>query len=300
MKMKTRKEWIHELINVILGNFIVACGVTFFVLPSSILTGGTAGIAVALEPLVHLEPQLIINALTIGLFPIGSLCLGKAFFMKTVLSAIVYPLFISLLSWAAAGLSFTENPILASVYAGVFLGVGIGLVYRVDGSTGGMDIPPLIIHKYTGLPLSALVMCVDGATVILGAVVYGIEASMIGLLSVFISGQVINRVLTLGAQASKTLFIVSERWEEIRRAISDQIDRGVTLIPSLGGFSDEQKMMIMTVVKQKQYASLQKLIARIDPDAFFVVSDADEVQGAGFTFSQRHRLHDESHVKNFR
>ena len=109
MKMKTRKEWIHELINVILGNFIVACGVTFFVLPSSILTGGTAGIAVALEPLVHLEPQLIINALTIGLFLIGSLCLGKAFFMKTVLSAIVYPLFISLLSWAAAGLSFTEN-----------------------------------------------------------------------------------------------------------------------------------------------------------------------------------------------
>ena len=217
-----------------------------------------------------------------------------------MLSTIVYPLFISLLSWAAGDLSPTADPILSSVYAGVCIGLGIGLVYRVDGSTGGMDIPPLVIHKYTGLPLSALVMCVDGATVILGAVVYGIEASMIGLLSVFVSGQVIKRVLTLGAQASKTLFIVSEHWEEIRRAISDQIDRGVTLIPSLGGFSNEQKMMVMTVVKQNQYASLQKLIARIDPEAFFVVSDADEVQGAGFTFSQRHRSRTDVHVKNFR
>ena len=209
--------------------------------------------------------------------------------MKTVLSALVYPVYISVLSLYFSDMVITDNQLLASIYAGICIGVGIGLVYRVDGSTGGMDIPPLIVHKYTHLPLSVLVMCFDGATVLLGAAVYGIEASMIGLVSVFISGQVINKVLTLGSEASKTLFIISPKWEEIRDAINQELDRGVTLVPALGGYANEQRMMVMTVVKQKQFANLQRLITHIDPEAFFVVNDANEVQGAGFTFGKHYR-----------
>ena len=183
--------------------------------------------------------------------------------MKTVLSTLVYPVYISVLSLYFSDMVITDNQLLASIYAGICIGVGIGLVYRVDGSTGGMDIPPLIVHKYTHLPLSVLVMCFDGATVLLGAAVYGIEASMIGLVSVFISGQVINKVLTLGSEASKTLFIISPKWEEIRDAINQELDRGVTLVPALGGYANEQRMMVMTVVKQKQFANLQRLITHI-------------------------------------
>ena len=289
MGKKKCKELIYEAGSVLLGNLVVALGVTFFILPADILSGGTAGIAVALEPVFHIEPTLLINLLTIGLFALGSLCLGKAFFFKTVLSTIVYPIYITVLNLYFTDVTVTDNQLLASIYAGICIGVGIGLVYRVDGSTGGMDIPPLIVHKYTHLPLSVLVMCFDGATVILGAVVYGIEASMIGLVSVFISGQVINKVLTLGSEASKTLFIISPKWEEIRDAINRELDRGVTLVPALGGFANEQRMMVMTVVKQKQFAHLQKLITHIDPEAFFVVNDANEVQGAGFTFSKCYR-----------
>src|SRR5699024_8023988 len=120
---------------------------------------------------------LVINVLTVGLFLLGSICLGKAFFLKTVLSTLVYPVYISVLSLYFSDMVITDNQLLASIYAGICIGVGIGLVYRVDGSTGGMDIPPLIVHKYTHLPLSVLVMCFDGATVLLGAAVYGIEAS---------------------------------------------------------------------------------------------------------------------------
>lgn len=286
---KTKMEWVYEIGSVALGNLIVALGVTFFILPAHILTGGTAGVSVALEPIFHIPPALMINLLTISLFLLGSLCLGKAFFLKTIVSAAVYPFYISTLSFFFADVQITANPLLASVYAGLCIGVGVGLVYRVDGSTGGMDIPPLVVHKYTKLPLSKLVMCFDGATVILGAVVYGVEATMIGLISVFISGQVINRVLLLGTQDSKTLFIISEHWEEIRDVISRQIDRGITLIPAVGGYSGESRMMLMTVIKQKQYAGLRKSIAHIDPDAFFVVEEAKEVQGAGFSFAQRHR-----------
>ena len=289
MKNKKIKEWIMEAGFVLVSNLIVALGVTFFILPSDILSGGTAGIAVALEPILHLPETLVINVLTVGLFLLGSICLGKAFFLKTVLSTLVYPVYISVLSLYFSDMVITDNQLLASIYAGICIGVGIGLVYRVDGSTGGMDIPPLIVHKYTHLPLSVLVMCFDGATVLLGAAVYGIEASMIGLVSVFISGQVINKVLTLGSEASKTLFIISPKWEEIRDAINQELDRGVTLVPALGGYANEQRMMVMTVVKQKQFANLQRLITHIDPEAFFVVNDANEVQGAGFTFGKHYR-----------
>lgn len=285
------KRLFYETGSVVIGNLIVAFGVTFFILPCDILSGGTAGIAVALEPIFHIPPAFMINALTVGLFALGSLCLGKAFFFKTVLSTIVYPIFISILNMKFAAIVITENQLLASIYAGICVGVGIGFVYRVDGSTGGMDIPPLIVHKYSGLPLSVLVMCFDGATVLLGAIVYGIEASMIGLVSVFVCGQMINKVLTLGSEASKTIFIISPKWEEIRRVINDDLDRGVTLVPALGGFAKAERMMLMTVVKQKQYAALQRKIIDIDPQAFFVVNDANEVGGMGFTLNKRYLQH---------
>lgn len=293
MKKMDKKEIVFELGSVVLGNLIVALGVTFFILPSDILCGGTAGIAVALQPIFHLPETLVINALTVLLFLIGSICLGKAFFFKTVLSTVVYPIFISILNTWFADVSVTQNQLLAAIYAGICIGTGIGLVYRVDGSTGGMDIPPLVIHKYTKLPLSLLIVFFDGATVTLGALVYGIEASMIGLVSVFVSGIVINKVLTLGSEASKTLFIISPKWEAIRDAINKELDRGVTLVPSIGGFSNENCMMVMTVVKKKQYAALQKMISHIDPQAFFVVNDANEVQGAGFTFSKHYKMREQ-------
>lgn len=173
-----------DVISVIAGNLIIALGVNLFILPSDILSGGVAGIAVALQPVFHLPATLVINGLTIALFIVGAIVLGKQFAMKTILSTIVYPLFITVTHEMFANVFITNNALLASIYGGVCIGVGIGLVYRVGASTGGMDIPPLVINKYTGITLPTLVMCIDGATVLLGASTYGIEAAMIGLVSV--------------------------------------------------------------------------------------------------------------------
>ena len=300
IQLSYKQQIAFSSLSIIAGNALYALTVVLFLVPSGLITGGATGIALGVNRVLGLPVSGVLFAINISMLVLGWMVLGSRFALTTIASTILSPLFLALWERVFADFVLTDDLVLNTIFAGLGVGISLGITIRAGASTGGMDIPPLVIHKYTGLPLSALVMCVDGATVILGAVVYGIEASMIGLLSVFVSGQVIKRVLTLGAQASKTLFIVSEHWEEIRRAISDQIDRGVTLIPSLGGFSNEQKMMVMTVVKQNQYASLQKLIARIDPEAFFVVSDADEVQGAGFTFSQRHRSRTDVHVKNFR
>lgn len=271
---------------IVLGNLAIAIGVSFFILPSNILSGGVAGIAVALEPVFHIEPRLVINGLTIGLYILGAVLLGKQFALKTFVSTIVYPLFITVLGIWFADVRITSNPLLASIYGGIFVGAGIGLVYRVGGSTGGMDIPPLIINKYTHIPLSSLVMMIDGLTVLLGAIVYGIEASMIGLVSVWVCGQVINKLITLGAREAKNVLIISEKHDEVIQQIYQQIDRGVTILDATGAYTQQEKPVIMVVLYKKQFIELNRVIAAVDPEAFVIVSDVNEVQGRGFTYSK--------------
>ena len=271
---------------IVLGNLAIAIGVSFFILPSNILSGGVAGIAVALEPVFHIEPRLVINGLTIGLYILGAVLLGKQFALKTFVSTIVYPLFITVLGIWFADVRITSNPLLASIYGGIFVGTGIGLVYRVGGSTGGMDIPPLIINKYTHIPLSSLVMMIDGLTVLLGAIVYGIEASMIGLVSVWVCGQVINKLITLGAREAKNVLIISEKHDEVIQQIYQQIDRGVTILHATGAYTQQEKPVIMVVLYKKQFIELNRVIAAVDPEASVIVSDVNEVQGRGFTYSK--------------
>ena len=271
---------------IVLGNLAIAIGVSFFILPSNILSGGVAGIAVALEPVFHIEPRLVINGLTIGLYILGAVLLGKQFALKTFVSTIVYPLFITVLGIWFADVRITSNPLLASIYGGIFVGTGIGLVYRVGGSTGGMDIPPFIINKYTHIPLSSLVMMIDGLTVLLGAIVYGIEASMIGLVSVWVCGQVINKLITLGAREAKNVLIISEKHDEVIQQIYQQIDRGVTILHATGAYTQQEKPVIMVVLYKKQFIELNRVIAAVDPEAFVIVSDVNEVQGRGFTYSK--------------
>lgn len=275
-----------EMGMIVLGNLAIAIGVSFFILPSNILSGGVAGIAVALEPVFHIEPRLVINGLTIGLYILGAVLLGKQFALKTFVSTIVYPLFITVLGIWFADVRITSNPLLASIYGGIFVGTGIGLVYRVGGSTGGMDIPPLIINKYTHIPLSSLVMMIDGLTVLLGAIVYGIEASMIGLVSVWVCGQVINKLITLGAREAKNVLIISEKHDEVIQQIYQQIDRGVTILHATGAYTQQEKPVIMVVLYKKQFIELNRVIAAVDPEAFVIVSDVNEVQGRGFTYSK--------------
>lgn len=284
--MHITKEKAMEMGMIVLGNLAIAIGVSFFILPSNILSGGVAGIAVALEPIFHIEPRLVINGLTIGLYILGAVLLGKQFALKTFVSTIVYPLFITVLGVWFADVRITTNPLLASIYGGIFVGTGIGLVYRVGGSTGGMDIPPLIINKYTHIPLSNLVMMIDGLTVLLGAIVYGIEASMIGLVSVWVCGQVINKLITLGAREAKNVLIISDKHDEVIRQIYQQIDRGVTILHATGAYTQQEKPVIMVVLYKKQFIELNRVIAAVDPEAFVIVSDVNEVQGRGFTYSK--------------
>lgn len=283
MKLKGN---VKDLGTVVLGNIILAAGVSFFIIPNNILSGGVAGIAVAIKPLINIPTTLLINGMTVLLFLGGSFILGKRFAIKTLLSTILYPSFVWLFAALAEmeNIHITNNPILASIYGGILIGIGVGLVFKTGASTGGMDIPPLIINKYTHIQLGTLVLITDGLTVLLGMSIYGVEPALIGLFSVWTSSYMVNKMLVLGLSEAKSLMIISEKYEEILSQISSQIDRGATIIHAEGGYRRDKRPVLMVVILKKQFPIVNRIITSIDPGAFVIVHDVNEVQGEGFTY----------------
>lgn len=286
--MKLNKEWLYDIFWVVIGNFLLALGVSWFIIPNDILTAGLAGIAVALEPIFHITPEIMINVLTVVLFIIGTCFLGKQFATKTLLSTILYPLFLSILSFIATkGLPsdmLIMDKYLASIYGGALMGIGTGIVFHTGASTGGVDIPPLIINKYTKIPLPKLIFITDACTVLLGAAIYGLQPVLIGIISVFISSYMVNKMLLMGGQSAMNVMIISDKYDEIIEQIHKILHRGTTILKGVGGYSKQNRPVIMVVLVKKQLHDLQKLVSHIDESAFVIVSDTKEVQGRGFTY----------------
>lgn len=283
---KTRKN-IANLILIITGTFMLCLSVEAFILPYNILSGGVAGIAVALYPVFHINTTLLANLLTVVLLGLGGVSLGKKFFFSTALSSLLYPLFNELL---ARTLFVPETePLLASFYGGLLGGIGVGMVMRAGASTGGMDIPPLIIHKFTGIKVSTLVEVVDTLTVLLGVFTYGIPAALVGLISVFSTSWAIGRVLSFGAgQSSKSVQIISDKWQEIASDITTELNRSATILNATGAYSGEEKKMLIAAVSSRQYSRLLEIIERHDKKAFVITTDATDMHGEGFTYYGAH------------
>lgn len=288
--MLNKKEILNEMLWIIAGNIALAIGVAWFILPNDVLTGGLPGVAIALQKIIPLSPELMINIGTVGLFLIGVMILGKKFAMKTILSTIAYPLLLSFFSYIASNViapdTFIMDKYLATIYGGALMGIGIGCVFRTGASTGGMDIPPLVINKYTHIPLPTLVLIVDALTVLLGAATYGLQAALTGILSVWVSSFMINKTMLIGGHDAKNVMIISNKHKEIMDKIHETLERGTTIIHATGGYSNEQRPVLMVVIVNKQLPELQKMVAHIDPEAFVIVMNANEVQGLGFTYEE--------------
>ena len=204
----------------------------------------------------------------------------------SLLSAILYPLFVSLFTWVAQtcfppGYFIMESWV-ASIYSGFLCGLALGLVFRTGASTGGMDIPALILAKYTPIKEGEAVMLVDGLTVALGIASYGLQAALVGLISVFVSGYMINRTIMLGSQPSQNVMIITDQWEAVRRFVLEDLERGVTLLDSKGGYTETSRPVVMCVIARTQYPQLEQGVLAIDRNAFIIVSDVNSVHGEGF------------------
>lgn len=274
------KHSLKELFLILLGSFLLALGVALFILPNDILTGGLAGISLILAAFIPLEESTLILLLSIILLFAGGLFLGKHFFMTTFIGSLVYPLFTIILKrWVDAP---KIDPLLAAIYGGLICGIGVGLVLKQGSSTGGMDVPPLILNKLIGYDIAKSVMITDALTVFFGFLSYGLEEVLVGLISVYVSGIVINKVLTFGGIAAKSVEIISSEYEKINQTILTELDRGTTLIKGQGGYTKKEIFVLYVIVSFKEYQKLLDIIRKYDPEAFVIVSETTDVHGEGF------------------
>ena len=274
------KKLLFEVLSILVGNLLLAFAVSYFIIPNHILSGGVAGVAIALSPLLHIDIQTIITAMMIIWFVMGTIFLGKGFGIKTIGSTLLYPILIGIMSRYPLNLEI--EPILASIYGGIICGIGMGIVFRVGASTGGMDIPPLILGKYTKIKTHVWIFVIDGLTIVLGITTYGLNSALIGLISAYTASKMINAVQTLSGVSTKQVFIITDKIDEVLEEILISIDRGATLLDGYGGYTKEKRKIIMTVLLTDQYAQLEKKVKEIDHEAFLIVSDATEVHGNGF------------------
>lgn len=287
MKLQnTLSKKIVEWLLVILGSCILALGVGVFILPNNILTGGVAGIVIIIKRFIDVDEEIMVIIINIILFIIGWIFLGQKFFKKTILSLIAYSL--ALLMVKEFVVVPVVDPILAAVYGGLLLGIGVALVVKQGGSTGGMDIPPLILHKYAKVDPSKGIMVTDTLTVLAGWYAYGFETILIGLVSVFVSSFAIGRILNAyNGVRGMQLQIISDKYEDINNAINSELERGTTLIHGRGGYSKEDKNIILLVVSNDELDEVLDIVERYDKNAFTIISEAIDVHGEGFTYTAR-------------
>jgi uncharacterized membrane-anchored protein YitT (DUF2179 family) len=295
------KKWFISYSFIVIGSIILAAGFVFFISPYKIVPGGVYGIAIVIhymtEGMLRWAPSgfpigmmgLILN---IPLTIIGIRILGPRFGVKTVVGFVLTSVFMDLITYL-----FGEAPLVAgdallsSIFGGVLVGLGLGLIFKSKATSGGSDIVAMILAKYTKLPLGQLMIYVDSAIVLIGLVVFADwKIPLYSWIVIYITGKTIDIVLQ-GMSVDKTLFIVSDKFVEIRDRIINDLHRGGTYIPGKGMYNGSEKTVIFTVVNRREMALLQEYIHEIDPKAFLTVLEANEILGEGFK-SLKEKLED--------
>ena len=278
------KKRIYETIIIIIGNFILALGLCAFITPVGLITGGASGIGIAIKSLMNINISYTVYAINIIMFIIGYFYFGKKFATGTLLSTFLYPTFLAVLEKVPQLKNITNDVLLSTLYAGLCIGLGLGLVLRVGASTGGMDIPPLIINKKTGISIAWLINIFD-CIILVFQVVFcpiTIEQVLYGITVVIITTIVMDKVIMLG-ETKVQVTIISPKWQEIRKIVFDDINRGCTLLNVTTGYYQKNQFAVMSVVSKRELHLLNEMILNIDPTAFIISNETHSVKGRGFT-----------------
>ncbi|MBC1285704.1 YitT family protein [Listeria booriae] len=277
-KIHPKLAKVMEYVYVIIGAFIIAVAFNVLLLPNHVASGGVSGISTIINYLTGWNPAYIQWAFNIPLFFAGVLFLGYQFGIKTFVGTMIMPFFVYITAdWTV----WTNQPLVAALFGGVLVGMGLGIVFRGKASTGGTDVIAQILHKFTHLSLGICVALIDGFVVIAAMFVFDIESGLYALISLFATSKTIDLV-QVGLNQSKTALIISEKQDEIRQAILFKIDRGITRLSAKGGYTDDERQILLCVIAQSEFSRLKEVIKEIDPNAFVVVMSASEVMGEGF------------------
>ena len=208
--------------------------------------------------------------------------------MTTIASTILYPVFLEFFNQCLGDYVITNNALLTTIFAGMGIGLALGIVIRSGASTGGMDIPPLLLHHYFRIPVSISLYVFDFIILSCQTLYNPMERLLYGILLILLTSVVLDKVLLMGTTRTEVK-IISPRSQEIAKDILSNIDRGVTLLESKGGYSQQKQEVILTIISNRELPKIEKLIRQIDPDAFMVVSRVSEVWGRGFSSKKQYQ-----------
>lgn len=283
MKVRSRASRITiEYIQVIIGASLVGLAYNMFLLPAKLAAGGISGVSTILFEMYELSPALTQLVINLPIFLIGLVALGKDFSGKTLVGTFWVPFVI----WITANIPYViTNPLLGAVYGGIILGVGLGIVYKGNGSTGGTAAIAQVVKKLTGLSSGYSQLIVDGFVVGASLIVFNLELTLFALMCIYVTSKVIDFV-QLRTSASKLILIITEEEERIESLIRTGIDRGLTKVRSVGGYTNENKTMILCVMEQAEAVYIKKLLQREDPSSFVIFLNASEILGRGFSLDK--------------
>ena len=279
------KQLARNWASILFGNALYSLAVALFLEPSGLITGGATGIALAIGRLTGLPVSGLLLFINLAMLIWGWAVLGRAFALNTLASSVLSPAFLGLFEGLLAGRVLTEDIFLCTVFSGLGIGVALGLVIRSGASTGGLDIPPLVLNKWFKLPVSATMLTFDIAVLLMQAVFSPVQQVLYGVVMVLIHTIVMDKMLMLGASRTEVK-IVSSQSDAICAAILAQLDRGVTILHGEGGYTREPSAVLLSIVSNRELPRLEKLAHSIDPTCFLIVSHVTEVSGRGFSMDK--------------
>lgn len=283
-----RKQFLRNSAAIVCGNALYSLSVAAFLEPAGLITGGATGIALAVGRLTGLSVSGFLLFFNLAMLAWGWLVLGRAFALNTLASSILSPVFLALWERLLAGRGLTDDIVLCTIFSGLGIGAALGVVIRAGASTGGMDIPPLVLQKWFRWPVSVTMMVFDVA-IVLGQVPFSpLPQVLYGIVMILTHTIVMDKMLMMGESRTEVK-LISERSDELCEAILSQLDRGVTILNGAGGYTHEPAAVLLSVVSNRELPKLERLIHDIDPACFLIVSRVTEVSGRGFSLDKKYQ-----------
>lgn len=279
------KSQIKMLLSILMGNALLAFSVCAFVVPHNLMLGGGTGIALTIQQFIPLRLSILSAIINTLLFVLGYIFLGRKFAATSLLSTILYPFLMAVFETLPLQALFSGDILVCSMFSGVLMGAGLGLVIRVGGSTGGMDIPPCILQKYKGIPIGSSLMFFDLSILCMQVIFKGFDGILYSLVCIVLTSLTVNRLIVSGERKTQ-IILISPKFREIQHEILTSLDCGVTLIDIETGFASQDQKALFSVVYAKKYPKIKETALRIDPKAFIVASDVIGVNGRGYTLKR--------------
>ncbi|MCL2068873.1 MAG: YitT family protein [Oscillospiraceae bacterium] len=272
-------KWIRKLLSITAAIILVSICVNMFLGPHHIAAGGLTGLAIILEQMLGMDRSTVIMIGNIIVLIVTLIFLGKEVFLNTVIGAALLPVFIGLVP----KIMLVGDTMLSMVVGSVIFGIAVSILYANKASSGGTGIPPLIFKKYFNLNVSLGLFFTDGAVVLLCLLVFSVDAFFYAVSSIFITSATMN-YLENGLNKKKMVYIISEQNQAITNDILYKIERGVTIIPVVGAYGNEEKRMLMVTLDKKNYQQLLTIVDTHDKRAFMITDTVSDVHGQGFTY----------------